>query len=460
MKIGYLPLITNGGGVFRKVFDWKSTVPIINNTLKLFKELGTKISYIGNPINISKGWLKSEKLFLEEKIDVLFVHNLNIVGGEPLYNLTKTLEVPVIIASIPEPANLYEPPYTARYASFCGGQWNINMCYLGNIKAKFLFGNPEEEKFKYNLKKTLKAIDTINKLKEWKVCLIGDKTPGYYGAIYSEDLLMREFGAKVVFLDFGMLSLLEKDINESKVSDFAKSYYRKEDIDKMLSTEHINNTVRAYLALDKYAKENGISSYTMKCVPETIFILGACPCGINSILIEKGYISGCEGDILTTLTMQISYLLSSKKPLQVDIMSIREPNDSMLLWHCGAGAPSIAGSNKVTYTNSPILCDGKGKAQGVCVNFIPQYGKMNVCQLSEDWKTQNYRFFTADGETRETKPFIGGNPIRIKFNILGEELGHYIIDNHLPHHFQIVGESISSYIEEFCFWKDIDLLRV
>lgn len=460
MRIGYLPLITKGGGVFGDVFDSQGAGTVISEVLKLFKETEVEVSYIGKPVSGLEDWKKSERLFTDKNVDILFVHNLNIAGGEPLYNLVKTLKVPVIIASIPEPANLYKPPYKARYASFCGGQWNINMCYLANIKAKFLFGNPEEEKFKYNLKKTLKVIDTINKLKEWKVCLIGDKTPGYYGAIYSEDLLMRKFSAKVMYLDFGMLSLLEKDISESKVSDFAKSYYREEDIDKTLSTEHINNTVRAYLALDKYAKENGISSYTMKCVPETIFILGACPCGINSILTEKGYISGCEGDILATLTMQISYLLSGKKPLQIDIMSIREPNNSMLLWHCGAGAPSVAGSSKVTYTNSPILCNGKGGSQGVCVSFVPEYDKVNMCQLSEDWKTQSYRFFTADGKAMETEPFIGGNSIRIRFNIPGEELGHYIIDNHLPHHFQIVGESISDYIEEFSFWKEIDLLKI
>ncbi|MCL5070308.1 MAG: hypothetical protein M1308_05355, partial [Actinobacteria bacterium] len=217
---------------------------------------------------------------------------------------------------------------------------------------------------------------------------------------------------------------------------------------------------RAYLALEKYADENDISSYTMKCVPETIFILGACPCGINSVLTEKGYISGCEGDVLTTLTMQISYLISGKKPLQVDIMSIREPNNSMLVWHCGAGAPSIANCNKVTYTNSPILCGDKGNAQGVCADFIPEYGDMNMSQLTEDWKTQNYKFFTADGKTEETEPFIGGNPIRIKFNIPSEKLGYYIVSNHLSHHFQVAGKNISDYVEEFCFWKDIDLLKV
>ncbi|MCL5070307.1 MAG: hypothetical protein M1308_05350, partial [Actinobacteria bacterium] len=230
MKIGYLPLITKGGGVFGEVFDWQSTINIISDTLELFKGVGLEVSYIGEPVNVSRDWEESEKLFMEEKIDVLFIHNLNIVGGESLYKIIKKLKVPVIVASIPEPANLYKPPYEARYASFCGGQWNINMCYLTDIKAKFLFGNPGEEQFKDKLEKTLKAIDAINKLKEWKICLIGDKTPGYYGAIYSEDLLMRKFDARVTFLDFGMLSLLEKDINDRKVSDFVKSYYKKENL--------------------------------------------------------------------------------------------------------------------------------------------------------------------------------------------------------------------------------------
>ncbi len=459
MKVGYLPLITKGGGVFGEVFDWQSTIKIIDETLKLFNEIDVKVSYIGKPISIAEDWENSEILFAKDKIDIIFVHTLNIVGGELLFKMINKRSIPEIISAVPQRDGLYRQPYTSRYASYCGAQWNTNMCYLANIKSKFIFGSPAENKFKEELRIIIKAIDTVNKIKEWKVCVVGDKTPGYYGAIYSEDLLMRKFGSRVVYLDFGMLKLNTKNISNAEVDDFYKKYYRKEEISKDLSIDHINNTIRAYLALEEYARNNEINSYTMKCFPETLFLLGACPCGINSILTEKGYISGCEGDVLTTLTMEIAYLLSGEKPLQVDIMSIREKNNSVLLWHCGAGAPSIAGKNKITYNNSSIL-GGDGKKQGVSVDFIPEYKSTNMCALVEDWKTNNYKFFTADGNSVETEPFIGGNPIKIKFNVEGEKLGYYITDNHLPHHFQIVGKNISKYIEEFSYWKDIELLQV
>lgn len=460
MKIGYLPLITKGGGVFGDVFDWETSLKIINESITLFKKNEIDVSYIDNPIYLPEHWKKSETKFIKDDIDVLFVHNLNIVGGENLYHLINKLKVPVIIASVPEPSGLYKPPYTKRFASFCGGQWNMNMCYLIDVKAKFLFGDPRDEDFEKELIRTLTAIKAVNELKEWKVCLIGDKTPGYYGAVYSEDRLMRKFEARVMYLDFGELSLLQKKIAEEEVKTYIDKSFGKENLDKDLKTDHLHNTVRIFLALKKFAKENDINSFTMKCVEETIKVLGVAPCGINSLLTNAGLISGCEGDVLATLTMQINYLLSGLKPLMIDIMSIREEDGSMLLWHCGAGAEAIAGNNKVTYRSSPILCTSGGDPQGVCVDFTPNFNTINMSQLTEDWKTGDYRFFSADGEAVSSEHFIGGNPVKAKFSLDGEKVGDFIIRNRLPHHFQLTGRHLTSYLKEFCYWKDIDLLQI
>ena len=460
MKIGYLPVVSKGGGVIGEVFEWKNTKKIIDDTLKLFNKLGHEAVYIGNEISSSVDWSSSEKIFKEKQVEVLFVQILNIAGGEALYRIIKSLMVPVIISAVPEPEELYKPPHKARYASYCGGQWNVNMCYLVDVKARFIFGLPGEKSFYTQLGNTLKAIKAAKDLEDWKVCIIGDKTPGYYGGIYSEDGLMRKFGSRVMHLDFGMLRIFQDGIEDKRVTCFIEKNYKTEYIDDNLTDKNLINTVKAYLALEDFAKDNGVNSFTMKCVPETIMVTGAAPCGINSILTENGIISGCEGDVMSTMTMQIVSWLSGSKPVQVDIMSIREPEDSMLLWHCGAGAPSAAGNNKVRYTTSPILCNASGMFQGVCVDYIPDFKASNMSQLTDDWKSGAYRFFTADGNAVKTPPFIGGNALRIKFDIKGEELGRFIIKHHLPHHFQITGSHLSEAIEEFCFWKDIEFIKV
>jgi L-fucose isomerase-like protein len=334
------------------------------------------------------------------------------------------------------------------------------MCYLIDIKARFLFGLPGEKDFKRQLDNTLKAIKAARDLEDWKVCIIGDKTPGYYGAIFSEDGLIRKFGSSIMHLDFGMLRILQDKVSEKKIKDFISANYPAENIDDSLNKNNLVNTVSAYLALKDFAGENGVDSFTMKCVPETVMVTGAAPCGINSILTENGLISGCEGDVMSTLTMQIISWLSGSKPVQVDIMSIREPEDSILLWHCGAGAPSAAGKNKITYKESPILCKTENDFLGVCVDYIPDFRDSNMSQLTEDWKSGTYRFFTADGDAVKTPHLIGGNGLRIRFNIKGEELGNFIVKHHLPHHFQITGNHLSGLIEEFCFWKDIELIKV
>jgi len=253
---------------------------------------------------------------------------------------------------------------------------------------------------------------------------------------------------------------MQKNIPSEEVTTYIDKTFGKEVLDNDLQTEHLQNTVRVFLALKKFAEENDINSFTMKCVAETIQVLGAAPCGINSLLTNAGFISGCEGDVLATLTMQIDYLLTGLKPLMIDIMSIREDDGTMLLWHCGAGAEAIAGKNRVTYRSSPILCTPGGEAQGVCVDFTPDFNNLNMSQLTEDWKTGDYRFFSADGNALESNHFIGGNPVKAKFSFPGEKVGKFIIKNRLPHHFQLTGRHLTSYLQEFCYWKDIDFLQV
>lgn len=460
MSIGYLPLIVKGGGVFGDVFDWESTGGIIDQTLQLFAEMGYRTAYINHPVTEPRDYQASEKLFREKGIDVLFVHALNIAGGEGLYRIIQHMDVPVIIASVPEPDELFEPPYTNRYASFCGGQWNMNMMHLLDRKARFLFGLPQEKPFRDDLDRTMRALEVIKRISDWKVCLIGDKTPGYYGAICSEDKLLRSFGSAICYLDFGMVKKLGEQVSDTRVQSFISENYPASSISPNLKAAHIENSVRVFLTLQDFAQQEGIDSYTMKCVAETIHVLGAAPCGINSLLTEHGLVSGCEGDILGTLSMYIATQFSRKYALMVDIMSVRDPKDkdNMLVWHCGAGAPSLAGSKPVKFLESPILTDGNQSAQGICVDFIPDFSSLTMSQLTEDWKTGGYRYFAAAGKASETKPYIGGNSLNIQFSESAETVGRRIIEHALPHHFQISDGNIVGYIEELCFWKDIDTI--
>ena len=81
MKVGYLPLINKGGGVFGDVFDWKSTFTIFEKTINLIKKNKYEISCPKEPISSPEQFQKIESKFIQEGIDVLFIHILNIMGG-------------------------------------------------------------------------------------------------------------------------------------------------------------------------------------------------------------------------------------------------------------------------------------------------------------------------------------------------------------------------------------------
>jgi L-fucose isomerase-like protein len=197
LKIGYLPLAARGGETIGDVFGWKNSENLIHDTVKTIVDLGADAVHTGDFVSDPAGFAKSKEIFRNAKIDLLFVQNITIGGVEGLFNIIKDTDIPVILSAVPEPDSLYESgPPTKYLASYCGANWNSNMCYLAGKKTKFIYGRPDDPDFKESLGISLKVISAMKKLQDWKICVVGSKTPGYYGAIFSEDLLMMNISKK------------------------------------------------------------------------------------------------------------------------------------------------------------------------------------------------------------------------------------------------------------------------
>lgn len=121
----------------------------------------------------------------KEKIDFLMVLNISYSAGFLVPIFYRIKDAAVGIWSIPETKS-----GPVLYNSFCSNNMyqGINDKYLKNyhIRSKWFYGFADDEVFRKRLSVTVKALQTIKKLKNSRVALIGGFAPGFYDLYFDE----------------------------------------------------------------------------------------------------------------------------------------------------------------------------------------------------------------------------------------------------------------------------------
>jgi len=96
------------------------------------------------------------------------------------------------------------------------------------------------------------------------------------------------------------------------------------------------------LALRDFAAEGQFDAMTLKCWGDLVEAYGIAGCGAVSQLNDMGLFTGCEGDVMGTLTMLIARRLTGVHPFLTDFVSVDRESNTGVLWHGGCAPISLA----------------------------------------------------------------------------------------------------------------------
>lgn len=316
----------------------------------------------------------------------------------------------------------------------------------------YVYGEAEEAAALEKITKILEAAKIKKELKESKFCIIGGRVPGFYLSNVDELKFRNEIGAELVY--YSIASLID-DANKVPMEEV--------EVEKInflgmvskctASAQSLEKSARIYIAIKKFAKENKVNGFALKCWPDFQDLMDVAVCGIVARLNQEGLLTSCEGDVTGLTTMFIQSRISSQPVFLTDLVNITQEG-TVKLWHCGSAAPALAADKENTsFCTHPTM----KYVSGMATEFPLQQGKVMLCKLTED---KQYKFLALEGTCVEPDRELCGNQGDVRFDFSTDQLMELIVKEGIEHHYCIAYDCDMAVVKCLCDMMDMKLLTL
>lgn len=330
-------------------------------------------------------------------------------------------------------------------------------------KIKWFFGDINSKYFKPRFNITIKALKAIKALENARVAQIGKLADGHINHTIDPRDIYENLKVNVT-RDFEVedVMALGEEISSVEVDKEYDKLIKNIRIGKA-SDDKIKYSVRMFLAIKKIAAENNYSAIAFSCWPKLMPKKEMVGCLVNSMLNSVGIPGGCEADVLSTISMMVLKALTNRPVATMDLPKFDQNDDSLLLWHCGSAPIEMA-------NNRGCICDRHYFAEydesikncAPITDIIFKKSEMTVFRLFDEGK--KFYYFTGRFFDENKKAFNGSrgwvNDLKL-YNepIKAMDLANTMILNGLPHHYPLVMENVSAYLEEMAYWLGINKIK-
>lgn len=372
-----------------------------------------------------------------QRIDSVLYQSVTFADGEFAAAALKHTQAPFIVWSVREPS----VGGRLRLNSLTGGNSTCNVLMNRRHPYSFVFGHPSEIALQEQLIRQLKVQKLIGDLKRMTIGIVGERPPGFYFSEADEEELKRALGVSLHPID--MRKAFEEcvKVEESRYIG-AMERAERQVVGLNRREESVVKFAQFCTYLQDYIRENRIGAVAVRCWPEFFTELGAAACSTLSQLTEDGVMASCESDIHGSISMFMLHELSGgSAPYLGDLVHADEANNSVVFWHCGAGAYSLA--NPSTGARAGVQPNRK---LGFALDFGLKPGNVTIFRLGHT--PDGYRMLVMKGEALDVPQPFSGTSVEVKLDTpVLETLNRLMLDGFEPHYALVYEDVADGLIE-------------
>jgi L-fucose isomerase-like protein len=125
-----------------------------------------------------------------------------------------------------------------------------------------------------------------------------------------------------------------------------------------------------------------------------------------------------------------------------DVFHLDEKKNTILTYHCGAAASSLA------YNKNEISIRKHAQGIGATVEFPIKPGRVTIARIGSC--VGKYRMFIASGEAIRTKQIVRGNPLEVRLDSKVEDFLKTVTSRGVEHHMLMVHGNWTDILSEMC----------
>ena len=271
---------------------------------------------------------------------------------------------------------------------------------------KWFYGRPDNPLFSQRLAITVRALTAVINLRGARVGLIGGVAPTFDNLIIDEKILLDRLGVQVAPIEFETVLHLARQQDVAQAETVAAATAAQAASVAPNQEAALQKSGRVQLAYQKLAAQQQLDALAVSCWPQFQTDFHFAVCTAMGQMNDLGLVAACEGDVTSAVSMlALRYMSQDSVVTLMDLVSLDDADDSVLLWHCGPTAPSLADENGVRM--QPLwLFDGyEGEPIGLHNDLVMKPGAATVMGFTTDFS----QMLILDGKIDNRKPSYTGS---------------------------------------------------
>jgi L-fucose isomerase-like protein len=406
--------------------------------------------------------IKARQDLEENQVDFVLLFHPSYLHGDLVYEILK-VDAPVGLWAIEELRDSGPMPL----ASMVSLEQNCSMAvhnFTGKPKKfKWFFGDMDGKYFKDRFTITMKVLGTVKNLKNARIGQIGKLADGHINHMVNEREIYSNLGVDV-FRDYEIEDVLKlaEEVPQDEVEKEMK-YLKGSCAIVDVAEEKVVDSVKMALAVKNICLKEDYAAVAFSCWPKLMPGKEMVGCLVNSRLNSAGIASGCEADVLSTISMLILRYLTDEIVAVMDLSRFDDNDDSLMLWHCGSAPIEMANDKGTTLKKHYFAEYAESLANcGPITDVTFKKGDVTVFRLVKE--SGHFYYFTGKFFDEEKASFDGSRGWVNDLKLYGEPIGsmdlaNTLLTNGLPHHFPMVMKNTGKYLEEFAYWMGLKKIR-
>lgn len=420
------------------------------------------------------------KKVLEDEVrpDLIMLQCTSFAAGLVVSTLARVNGARLGLWAIPE----MRPAGIVSYNSLCGIHMysSIVAHYLKDydIPTKWFFGDVDDPMFLRRFRITVRALRAIKKMCHSNVGLVGGIAPGFNDLYDDERRLIKLFdGIRINRLhEYGELKEMAESIDQArvdaKVAELkAEAKAKDAAIDAQLNAVDpskpqsrmslLEVNARYALAYDDFNEKYHYDALAISCWPKFQDDYLFSVCSVVGELNDKGVVTGCEGDLTSTVSMLLLSYIAEDTTMLMDMSAIDQGDDSILLWHCGPASKHFCKKNGYCYSLNYSGKDHEGRdldhavGTGIVRDMVFDPGKATVARLTGECDS----LFIASGTFQDgsKESYCGSRGWLEKLELNREPISaldffNTVMCRGFQHHFPLVMGDFTEELMEVSAW--------
>ena len=277
----------------------------------------------------------------------------------------------------------------------------------------------------------------FQRLKRARFGMLGHRTMGMTEVTFHELDLFRQFGSMVYYKDIARL----RDAMAGVEADAGKSTWVR--VKSRCGACHVDDSdgitaARCYHALRGWVEEAQLAGVAVGCYPDLMGIV-CLGCGL---LAEDGIVTGCEGDMNSTVLGAVLRLMSGRPVHNTDFLFADDSDNTCTMSHCGNSAISLAAGQSEVALEHVRLMD-----KGVVTRYPGAPGRVTIANLCGVKDTYRLTFYT--GEAVPTGMTFPGIPVKVRLDVPLDRFFWETAEFGTGHHWIIAYGDLSAALADF-----------